>query len=150
MDPFLEARVSPKNRTPTSRATNDVLPYERHESYTRDVKTLLLRGGITLRCGPWLVDDEEGFAAQRWGSAAVVAWEAFGETLGKISSEEKEKRWAIEVGWFVNDGDGCGDSESSKAGGLRSKKRELLTIVLDTKTMEPLGAWKGSERRPVV
>ncbi len=82
----------------------------------RDLKTLLLPGGVTVRSGPWL--DDQG-APSVWGHAAAGDGAPRGESL-----------WAVEVGWFVHD-----------------EQRVVLTTLLDARTMTPLGAWRGEEKR---
>lgn len=87
----------------------------------RDVKTLLLPGGVTVRSGPWL--DDQG-APSVWGHAAAGDGAPKGESL-----------WAVEVGWFVHDEQ------------LVPGDRVVLTTLLDARSMTPLGAWRGEEMR---
>lgn len=153
-------------------STDDgVVSDDRNASYISDgVETLLLRGGITVRSGPWRLPvldgggDVSGVPPRRWGSAAAGAKGTFGKTFGRDwEGEEGLGLWAVEVGWFVvADGHGEEEQEQEEEGQEEEQKktgttgefennkmkREVLTTVLDARTMAPLGAWKGSERRP--
>lgn len=48
-----------------------------------------------------------------------------------------EAGWAVEVGWFL----GVEEGDEPR------KERAVLTTVLDARTMTPLAAWKGEEKR---
>lgn len=90
-----------------------------------------------MRSGPWLDDDAgSSSSAERWGSA--------GSSIEKRSQEEgglgEGELWAVEVGWFVGEEQDGGES-------TRGRRREMLTTVVDARTMAPLGAWKGTEAR---
>ena len=93
----------------------------------KTISLLLLRGGVTVRVGPWLPDDN---AESQWGGAAAIRAASAG--VGFDSMEGS--CWALEVGWLVG-GEGKG------------ARREVLTTVIDAETMEPLVAWRGVEKR---
>lgn len=142
---------------PRTSTDDGVVSDHRNPSYvTEGVETLLLRGGITVRSGPWLVvdhdgDDDDVSGSRRWGSAAVAAAAAARGAFADTSDGKEKELWAVEIGWFVGGGGGGGENEEeegeSGTGGFRKKNREVLTTVLDARTMAPLGAWKGSESR---
>lgn len=93
-----------------------------------------------MRSGPWLAAAADGTSSapeKRWGAAGAAL---AGETAG-FPTEEAEP-WAVEVGWFVAEGGEEGESTA-----ISSEKREVLTTVVDARTMTPLGAWRGAERR---
>lgn len=91
---------------------------------------LLLRGGITVRVGPWRLSDKARSEDLKWGGAAAIRAASAGVGFDPI----KGACWAVEVGWLVDGGGGAG-------------RREVLTTVIDAETMEPLGAWRGVEER---
>ena len=91
---------------------------------------LLLRGGVTVRVGPWRLSDDAEWEVLKWGGAAAIRAASAGVGFDSIEGA----CWAVEVGWLVCGGDGAGS-------------REILTIVIDVGTMEPLGAWRGVEER---
>lgn len=89
-----------------------------------------MRGGVTLRTGPWLdQSDSKGLA---WGTPAVEAWRAR-STIRGMGFDEKDALWAVEVGWIL--------------GGETQTRREVSTTVFDLSTMEVIGAWRGTEER---
>ncbi|CAN0364102.1 unnamed protein product [Ectocarpus sp. 12 AP-2014] len=126
---------APRACTPTD---GGGVPFDRE---TAGIKTLLLPGGITVRSGPWLgaaaVDGTSSAPEKKWGAAGAAL---AGETAG-FPTEEAEP-WAVEVGWFVVEG-----GEGGASAAISREKREVLTTVVDVKTMTPLGAWRGDERR---
>lgn len=91
---------------------------------------LLLRGGVTVRVGPWRLSDDAESEVLKWGGAAAIRAASAGVGFDSIEGA----CWAVEVGWLVCGGDGAGS-------------REILTTVIDVGTMEPLGAWRGVEER---
>lgn len=91
---------------------------------------LLLRGGVTVRIGPWRLSDDAESEVLNWGGAAANRAASAGVGFDPI----KGACWAVEVGWLVGGGGGAGT-------------REVLTTVIDAGTMEPLGAWRGVEER---
>lgn len=118
------------------------MEFRRPETSHTGIQTLLLRGGLTVRSGPWLGGDGgSSSAADRWGPAGSSF-----EKLSQRGGSGEEDLWAVEVGWFVGDGAGAGaggqDGESTLG-----RRREVLTTLLDARTMAPLGAWKGGEER---
>ena len=95
-----------------------------------ETKCLLMRGGVTLRTGPWLgQSDSKGLT---WGTPAVEAWRAR-STIRGVGFDEKEALWAVEVGWILGD--------------ETQTRREISTTVFDLSTMEVIGAWRGTEER---
>ena len=94
------------------------------------IECLLMRGGLTLRSGPWRGDsDSDG---QSWGGAAAADSRVRPSWLGG-SSDVGKAMWAVEVGWMT--------------GGGAGSRREVSTTVFDMATMEAVGAWRGREDR---
>ncbi|CAM9858224.1 unnamed protein product [Scytosiphon promiscuus] len=125
-----------------SEDSTDPVTFRRPETSHPGIKTLLLRGGLTVRSGPWLDDDGGNSSAhERWGAA--------GSSMEKSSHGEgvfgEGDLWAVEVGWFV--GAAGKRNVEGKDGGSREEEREVLTTVLYASSMVPLGVWKGAEKR---
>lgn len=107
----------------------------------RNIISLLLRGGLTVRTGPWRADAE---SEARWGAAAAGAASraaAAGFSEGVEFDVGEKAYWAVEVGWLVGGGGG------GRVGDEDGVRREVLTAVFDAGTVALLGVWRGTEER---
>lgn len=95
-----------------------------------EMKCLLMRGGVTLRTGPW--PGQSNSKGLTWGTPLVEAWRARSAVRG-VGFDEIDALWAVEVGWVL--------------GGDTQTKREVSTTVFDLSTMEVVVAWRGTEER---
>lgn len=97
-------------------------------SGSKENTSILLRGGLIVRTGPWLRGQEE-LEAQDRCSAAMFA----GVDIEAVLDPAKPC-WMVEVGWVLEKED-------------QETTIELLTTVFDLEKLTPLATWRGSEKR---